>query len=112
MMRSILLALATVATAKKDPGLYHLDVALFEDAPAFPPFAHNDSDAYVYRKEVVNDNARRLESFAHNVKKGHALAEIAGALARGDFTWNALGVAFRRGFRYSQAPTLVKELLL
>ena len=36
MMRSIILLLvATVATAKP----------LFEDAPAFPPFAHNDSTA-------------------------------------------------------------------
>ena len=97
-MRSILLALTTVATAKLPP--------------AFPPFAHNDSTAYVYRDEVVRDNARRLANFAHNVKKGHAIAEISGALARGDFTWNALGVAFRRGFRHSKAPRLVKELLL
>ena len=39
-MRSILLALATVATAKLPP--------------AFPPFAHNDSTAYVYREEILD----------------------------------------------------------
>ena len=67
-----------------------------------PPFAHNDSTAYVYRDEIIDHNAKRLESFAHNVKKGgRALQEISGALARGDFTWNALGVAFRRGFTTS-----------
>ena len=95
-MRSILLALATVATAKLPP--------------AFPPFAHNDSTAYVFHKEVTSDNAKRLQHFAHNVKKGHALQEISGALRRGDITWNALGVAFRRGFRQSKATRLVKEL--
>ena len=87
-MRSILLTLATVVAA--------------ELPPAFPPFAHNDSTAYVYRDEIIDHNAKRLESFAHNVKKGgRALQEISGALARGDFTWNALGVAFRRGFTTS-----------
>ena len=95
MMRSILLTLATVVAA--------------ELPPAFPPFAHNDSEAYVYRDEIIDHNAKRLERFR---PKGRALQEISGALARGDFTWNALGIAFRRGFRHSQAPTLVKELLL
>ena len=109
-MRSILLLLATVA-AKKHKVLYKLDEALFGDAPAFPPFAHNDSTAYVFHKEVTSDNAKRLQHFAHNVKKGHALQEISGALRRGDITWNALGVAFRRGFRHSKATRLVKELL-
>ena len=67
-MRSILLALATVATAKP----------LFEEAPAFPPFAHNDSTAYVY---VVPMTGKRGGGFIFDTNAIHK-GEMSGVRSR------------------------------
>ena len=60
MMRLIILLLATVATAKP----------LFEEAPAFPPFAHNDG-----RPTMVANASHRTHYFSYDWLKGSRFAD-------------------------------------